>query len=125
VTIVGDNATLTAVTGIRVGPATAPQGGTVVLGSFRGAFEVTGMATGKRELGVLDPRHLAPRVDALLLTGGLAFGLSAADGVAAWFADRGLGYDTGVALVPLVPAAVIWHASYARRRLPSRAASTR
>ena len=69
-TIVGDNATLTAVTGIRVGHATAPQGGTVVLGSFRGAVEVTGMATGTRELGVLDPRHLTPRVDALLLTAG-------------------------------------------------------
>lgn len=79
-----------------------------MLGPFRGAVEVTGMATGTRELGVLDLRHLATRVDALLLTGGSAFGLSAADGVAAYLAERGLGYDTGVAPVPLVPAAVIF-----------------
>lgn len=111
VTTLGDNATLTAVPGIQVGHATAPQGGTgctVVLGPFRAAVEVTGMATGSRELGVLDPRHLAPQVDALLLTGGSAFGLSAADGVMAWLAERGLGYDTGVATVPVVPTAVIF-----------------
>ena len=105
------NPTLTAVPGLRVGHATAPEGGTgctVVLGPFRAAVEVTGMATGTRELGVLDPRHIAPRVDALLLTGGSAFGLAAADGVAAWLAERGLGFETGVAPVPLVPAAVIF-----------------
>ena len=110
-TVVGGNATLTAVPGICVGHATAPQGGTgctVVLGPFRGAVEVTGMATGTRELGVLDPRHPASRVNALVLTGGSAFGLSAADGVVAWLAERGLGYETGVVPVPLVPTAVIF-----------------
>ena len=105
------NDTITAVPGLRVGHATAPGRGTgctVVIGPFRAAVEVTGMATGTRELGVLDPRHLASRVDALVLSGGSAFGLAAADGVAAWLAEHRLGYDTGVALVPLVPAAVIF-----------------
>ena len=107
----GPNATITAVPRIRVGHATAQGGGTgctVLLGPFRAAVEVTGMATGTRELGVLDPRSLAGRADALLLTGGSAFGLAAADGVATWLDERGLGFDTGVATVPLVPAAVIF-----------------
>jgi L-aminopeptidase/D-esterase-like protein len=66
------------------------------------------MATGTRELEVLSPRHLASRIDAVLLTGGSAFGLAAAEGVVAWLAGRGVGFDTGVAPVPLVPAAVIF-----------------
>jgi L-aminopeptidase/D-esterase-like protein len=66
------------------------------------------MATGTRELGVLDPRGLAGRADALLLTGGSAFGLAAADGVMGWLAERGLGFETPVTPVPLVPAAVIF-----------------
>ncbi len=105
------NDTITAVPGLRVGHATAPgraTGCTVVIGPFRAAVEVTGMATGTRELGVLDPRHVAPRVNALVLSGGSAFGLAAADGVAEWLAEHRLGYDTGIALVPLVPAAVIF-----------------
>jgi L-aminopeptidase/D-esterase-like protein len=51
---------------------------------------------------------MVPAVDAILLTGGSAFGLAAADGVTAWLADHGLGHDTGVARVPIVPAAVIF-----------------
>jgi L-aminopeptidase/D-esterase-like protein len=47
-------------------------------------------------------------VDALLLTGGSAFGLSAADGVVSWLASKGRGFDTGVTPVPLVPGAVIF-----------------
>ena len=66
------------------------------------------MATGTRELGVLDPKSLGARADALLLTGGSAFGLAAADGVVGWLGERGLGFETGVAPVPLVPAAVIF-----------------
>jgi L-aminopeptidase/D-esterase-like protein len=103
--------TLTAVPGIRVGHGEVPGGGsgcTAILGPFRGALEILGMATGSRELHVLSPRHLAERVDALLLTGGSAFGLGAADGVMAWLEERGLGFDTGLARVPLVPAAVLF-----------------
>lgn len=59
-------------------------------------------------MGVLDPLHLVPQVDALLLTGGSAFGLSSADGVMAWLGEHDRGYDTGVVKVPIVPAAVIF-----------------
>lgn len=83
-------------------------GCTVVLGPFRAAAEVRGMATGSRELGVLDVHHLVPQVDAVLLTGGSAFGLAAADGVMRWLEEQGRGYDTGLARVPIVPAAVIF-----------------
>jgi L-aminopeptidase/D-esterase-like protein len=105
------NDTLTAVPGITVGHATDPGGRTgctVVFGPFRGAVELSGLATGTRELGALDPRHLVARIDALLLTGGSAFGLAAADGVSGWLAERGIGFETGVAPVPIVPAAVIF-----------------
>ena len=103
--------TLTAVPGVRVGHAQVPGGGsgcTVILGPFRGAVEVRGMATGTRELGVLSPHHLVGQVNALLLTGGSAFGLAGADGVMDWLAGRGEGFDTGVSPVPLVPTAVIF-----------------
>jgi L-aminopeptidase/D-esterase-like protein len=103
--------TITAVPGIHVGHATVPGGGsgcTVILGPFRGAVELLGMATGTRELGVLSPHHLAGRVDAVLLTGGSAFGLAAADGVVSWLASKGRGFQTPVSPVPLVPAAVIY-----------------
>jgi len=103
--------TLTAVPGVQVGHAEVPGGGsgcTAVLGPFRGAVEVRGMATGTRELSVLSPYHLADRINAILLTGGSAFGLAAADGVVRWLAERGEGFETGVSPVPLVPSAVLF-----------------
>jgi L-aminopeptidase/D-esterase-like protein len=103
--------TLTTVPGISVGHAQVPHGGsgcTVVLGPFRGAVEVRGLATGTRELEVLSPYHLVDQVNAILLSGGSAFGLAAADGVMDWLAEQGLGFDTGTVPVPLVPAAVIF-----------------
>jgi L-aminopeptidase/D-esterase-like protein len=51
---------------------------------------------------------LVHHVDAVLLTGGSAFGLAAADGVVRWLEERGRGFDTGVARVPIVPAAVLF-----------------
>lgn len=99
------------VPGISVGHGHAyggHSGCTVVLGPFRAAVEVRGLATGSRELGVLDPHHLVPEVDAILLGGGSAFGLAAADGVMNWLAEQGRGYDTGEVRVPIVPAAVIF-----------------
>ncbi len=103
--------TLTAVPGLRVGHATdvaARTGCTVVLGPFRASCDVRGLATGTRELDALSPRHLVPTVNAILLTGGSAFGLDAAAGVMSWLEERGLGFDTGFARVPIVPAAVIF-----------------
>ena len=105
------NTTITAVPGIRAGHATRDNvatGCTVLLGPFRGACDVRGLATGTREIETLAPTHLVPNVDAVLLTGGSAFGLSAADGVVRWVSEHGGGFDTGAARVPIVPAAVIF-----------------
>lgn len=102
---------LTDVPGIRVGHASVPGGGsgcTVVLGPFRARVEVRGPATGTRELETLREEHVAPRANAVLLTGGSAFGLAAADGVMAWLAEKGEGYQTGAGPVPIVPAAVLF-----------------
>lgn len=99
------------VPGVSIGHGHAyggKSGCTVLLGPFRAAVEVRGMATGSRELGVLDPHHLVPRADAIVLTGGSAFGLAAADGVMRWLAEHDRGYETGVVKVPIVPAAVIF-----------------
>lgn len=106
-----NHTTLTSVPGLRVGHATEPggrSGCTVILGPFRGAVEVAGMATGARELGVLSPHHVSPGVDALLLTGGSAFGLSAADGVMGWLEGQGQGFAVGGHRVPLVPTGAIF-----------------
>jgi L-aminopeptidase/D-esterase-like protein len=111
--------TLTNVPGFRVGHAEVEGGGsgcTVILGPFRGAVEVRGLATGTREMDVLSPHHLVEVVDAVLLAGGSAFGLAAADGVMGWLGERGLGFDTGVAPVPLVPGAVIFDLAPDTRR---------
>jgi L-aminopeptidase/D-esterase-like protein len=111
------NSTITAVPGLAVGHATHARGGTgctVLLGPCRGACDVRGLATGTRELETLSPAHLVPRIDAVLLTGGSAYGLAAAHGVMEWIAERGGGFDTGVARVPIVPAAVIFDLDAAR-----------
>lgn len=110
---------LTSVPGLRVGHGTVPGGGsgcTVVLGPFRAAADVRGLATGSREMDVLSPEHLVPRVDALFLTGGSAFGLGAAEGVVAWLRERGVGYATRVAPVPIVPGLVIYDLAEGRGR---------
>jgi L-aminopeptidase/D-esterase-like protein len=105
------NPTLTAVPGIAVGHAQdddAKTGCTIVLGPFRAAVDVRGLAAGTRQFGALSPNHLAPQVDGLLLTGGSAFGLAAADGVMSWLEERGRGLQTDVARIPIVPSAVIF-----------------
>ncbi|MEJ2186313.1 MAG: P1 family peptidase [Gemmatimonadota bacterium] len=102
---------ITDVPGIQVGHAQdveARTGCTVLLGPFRGAADIRGLGTGTREMDTLSVLHLVPRANALLLTGGSAFGLGAADGVMAWLRDRGEGFDVGVARVPIVPTAVIF-----------------
>jgi L-aminopeptidase/D-esterase-like protein len=80
----------------------------VILGPFRAAVDIRGLASGTRQLDSLAPGHLAPRVDALLLTGGSAFGLAAADGVAAWLEEQGRGLETDAGRVAIVPSAVIF-----------------
>ncbi|HJU66014.1 MAG TPA: P1 family peptidase [Gemmatimonadaceae bacterium] len=100
--------------GVAVGHAT-DQGGatglTVVRGvdePFRAGAAILGRATGTREFDVLSPHHLVDRVDALLLTGGSAFGLGAASGIMQWMEERGRGFPVGEGVVPIVPAAVIF-----------------
>jgi len=70
--------------------------------------DVRGSSPSSRELVLLDLERRLTEVHAVLLTGGSAFGLAAADGVVAWLAERDIGYDTTVARVPIVPAAVIF-----------------
>jgi L-aminopeptidase/D-esterase-like protein len=105
--------TLTDVEGFAVGHWTdleAATGCTVILcppGTVGGA-DVRGSAPGTRETDLLRPENLVEQVDAVLLAGGSAFGLAAADGVMRWLEEHGRGLDTGVARVPIVPAAVIF-----------------
>src|SRR5213078_4854844 len=68
-----------------------------------------GRATGTREIDALNPRHLVNHIDAILLTGGSAYGLGAADGVMRWLRERRRGLPLGPAgVVPIVPTAVIF-----------------
>ena len=106
---------LTAVSGIAVGHWTHPSGGTgctVILspkGGMRAAAAIRGRASGTREFDALAPRHLVPHIDAVLLTGGSAYGLGAADGVMRWLREQGRGLPVSpTQVVPIVPAAVIF-----------------
>jgi len=86
-------------------------GCTVVLGpadGMRAAGYIRGRATGTREFDVLSPRHLVPAIHAILLTGGSAYGLGAADGVMRWLRERRRGFPVGDGVVPIVPAAVVF-----------------
>jgi L-aminopeptidase/D-esterase-like protein len=104
---------LTAVDGISVGHFTLserPTGCTVVLvpdGAVAGV-DVRGSAPGTREVALLDPVHTVQRVHAVVLSGGSAFGLAAADGVVRYLEERGVGYDMRIARVPIVPAAILY-----------------
>lgn len=107
---------LTDVRGIRVGHAQRigdgyRTGTTVVLAPEGGAVagvDVRGAAPGTRETELLDPRNLVERVHAIVLTGGSAYGLSAACGVMDRLADSGIGFPVEGGVVPIVPSAVIY-----------------
>lgn len=70
--------------------------------------EVRGGAPGTRETDLLAPGRLVERVDAVVLSGGSAFGLAAADGVMQWLREHGRGYPTAALPVPIVPAAILY-----------------
>ena len=78
------------------------------------SYEMRGSSPGSRELASLDLERRATEVHAILLTGGSAFGLAAADGVMRWLEQSGTGYHTDVATIPVVPAAVIFDGGAAR-----------
>lgn len=110
------NDTLTAVPGFRVGHATDEAGltgCTVVLcpPGTAGGVDQRGGAPGTRETDLLRPMHVVEHVDALVLAGGSAFGLAAADGVMRWCEQAGLGYPTPFGRVPIVPAAILYDLS--------------
>ena len=114
----GPHNALTDVPGMRVGHATRDEPGwltgtTVVLppvGTI-GGVDVRGGGPGTRETDLLDPRNLVDAVDAVVLSGGSAYGLSTADGVMAALADEGRGWPVGPGpgqVVPIVPAAILF-----------------
>jgi L-aminopeptidase/D-esterase-like protein len=104
---------LTDVPGVLVGhytDAVGATGCTVVLlpeGNVASG-EVRGGAPGTREFELLDPTRVVSGIDAVLLSGGSAFGLAAADGVVRWCEEHGRGYVTKHARVPIVVGAVIY-----------------
>ncbi|WP_189711312.1 P1 family peptidase [Streptomyces anandii] len=110
---------LTDVAGVRVGHATCRgrgwlTGTTVVLapeGGAVAAVDVRGGGPGTKETDALDPRNLVRTVEAVVLTGGSAYGLDAASGVMAWLEERGRGVRVGpdpAHVVPVVPAACVF-----------------
>jgi L-aminopeptidase/D-esterase-like protein len=72
------------------------------------ACEVRGGGPGTRESDLLSPAASAPGANAILLTGGSAYGLAAADGVVGWLAEQGIGFRTRAGIVPLVASAVVF-----------------
>jgi L-aminopeptidase/D-esterase-like protein len=106
------NETITAIRGIRVGHytlAARPTGCTVILvdkGAVAGIAQ-RGAAPGTRETDLLQPTNTAERVDGIVLSGGSAFGLDAANGAARWLDERRAGVAATGARVPIVPAAVL------------------
>ncbi len=104
---------ITQVKGIRVGHAqdkVARTGVTAVLvkGEAVGGVDVRGAAPGTRETDLLQPGNLVQGPNAVLLCGGSAYGLAAADGAMRFLRERGVGFDVGVNVVPIVPAAVLF-----------------
>ncbi len=99
--------------GLRVGHFTdsrRPTGCTVVLfdrGAVAGV-DVRGSAPGTRETDLLNPINTVQRVNAILLSGGSAFGLDAATGVMQYLEEHGQGYRVGTNVVPIVPAAILF-----------------
>lgn len=106
---------ITEVPGVRVGHAERVGDGwlsgvTVVLpppGTV-GSVDVRGGGPGTHETDALDPSTLVPTVDAVVLTGGSAYGLASAGGVQLWCEEQGLGFPVQGGVVPIVPAAAIF-----------------
>jgi L-aminopeptidase/D-esterase-like protein len=102
---------ITEVPGVQVGHWTGDGTGVTVIlvppGTI-GAAEQRGGAPASRELALLEPGRTIETVDAVVLTGGSAFGLGTADGVMAWLAEHGRGFPTRGGVVPIVPTAAIY-----------------
>jgi L-aminopeptidase/D-esterase-like protein len=104
---------LTDIPGIHVGHASdfdALTGCTVVLcpSGAVGGVDIRGSATGTVEIDTLHPGHITERIHGITLSGGSAFGLEASCGVRRYLEQHGVGFDTGVARVPIVPGAILF-----------------
>ena len=104
---------ITDVDGLRVGnahDASLRSGTSVLVGHtpFTAGVHIMGGAPGTRETALLTPDRLVQEVDALVLSGGSAFGLAAADGVAEGLRNQGRGFQAAGHLVPIVPAAILF-----------------
>ncbi len=111
----GPNNAITDVDGIKVGHHTAPSGyytGTTVIFAQDGAVggvDVRGSAPGTRETDLLNPVDLVEKANAIVLSGGSAYGLAAATGVMDCLESQGQGYSVGVnQVVPIVPSAILF-----------------
>lgn len=113
------NNAITDVPGIEVGQAHDPEaltGVTVILcrkGAV-GGVDVRGGAPGTRETDLLAPLNLVQKVHAVVLAGGSAFGLEAAAGVMKYLEEQRIGFETGAAVVPIVPAAILFDLNIGR-----------
>ncbi len=99
--------------GFRIGNATDEAGGTgcTVVVCDEGAVagvSVMGAAPASRETDLLDPRMMCQAVHGVCLTGGSAYGLAAADGVLKYFEEKGIGFDVGEGVVPVVPTSALF-----------------
>ncbi len=104
---------LSDVAGVRVGHAgddRLKSGTTVVVldTPATASVAILGGAPGTRETDLLAPENTVAEIDALVLSGGSAFGLDAASGVQAWLAEQGRGFAVGDVRVPIVPAAILF-----------------
>jgi L-aminopeptidase/D-esterase-like protein len=112
--------------GLRIGHFTDEErrtGCTVILppAGSTGSCEVRGLSPGTRETSLLAPEATVDRVDAIVLCGGSAFGLAAADGVMTGLAEEGIGHPTPAGPVPIVPAAVIFDRTVGEAAAPGAA----
>ena len=99
---------ITDVAGVRIGNAQDPKlasGVTVALFDEPAvtSYAVNGGAPGTRDTDLLEPDKVVPGINAVVLSGGSAFGLDAASGVQAYLREKGVGFAVGTAIIPLVP----------------------
>jgi L-aminopeptidase/D-esterase-like protein len=104
---------ITDIEGIRVGHVSDPvgcTGCTAILceGGAVCGIDVRGSASGTRQVDALNISHIVEQVHAILLSGGSSFGLDAATGVVRYLEEKGVGFDVGIAKIPIVPTAVIF-----------------
>jgi L-aminopeptidase/D-esterase-like protein len=104
---------ITDIEGIKVGHASDFKGytGCTVILCEKGAvcgIDVRGSASGTRQVDALSVSHIVEQVHGILLAGGSSFGLDAASGVVRYLEERNVGFDVGVARIPIVPSAVIF-----------------